>query len=202
VVTINDQPVKKPGRALLIIGSILTFGGLLFAFSPMLLAFLLTQPGHNPFSEGDAGSAGTLMWLMIVTLPVGGIASVVGLVVLTIGIVVALRQPLPDIDTNPSLRFEVMARRAKILGFLATPQLLITHLIIIFVTGNMLFSKSVGQTFGVVWAVFEITAIAFAVFFAAKASRKGLFWAITSISLLWISAAIGAVVASFAITTF
>jgi len=61
-------------------GCLLGLFGLALAFSPLLIAALSTQPGHNMWSEGDSASGGAAIWLMIFTLPVGGALGLVGLI--------------------------------------------------------------------------------------------------------------------------
>ncbi len=64
---------SKAGRVLIVIGAVV-------AFFPILIAILNTAPGHNWMSEGDPQSGGTAIWLMIFTLPIGGLIGLIGLV--------------------------------------------------------------------------------------------------------------------------
>lgn len=63
------------------LGRLLSAGGILFMFSPLMLAAATTQPGHNMWSEGDSGSGGAAIWLMLITLPLGSCIIVAGIVV-------------------------------------------------------------------------------------------------------------------------
>ncbi len=61
------------------VGRWLSGGGCLFALAPIAIAILTTPIGGNMFSTGGDGG-GTALFLLLVTLPVGLIASVIGLV--------------------------------------------------------------------------------------------------------------------------
>jgi hypothetical protein len=61
-------------------GVIWLIAGAVVAFSPLAMAFLSTAPGHNWMSEGDSQSGGSYIWGMLITLPVGFVIGVVGLV--------------------------------------------------------------------------------------------------------------------------
>jgi len=65
-------------------GLITMIGGIVFAFFPLVFALVSSAiTGGNPFSESEG--SGSAIWLMIVTLPLGGIAGIVGLVLLVVG---------------------------------------------------------------------------------------------------------------------
>ncbi|MFM6978261.1 MAG: hypothetical protein ACKOWR_06090 [Micrococcales bacterium] len=76
----SDQkpPMSKKTRT----GLVLLIVGAVVAWSPLAMAFLSTTPGHNMWSEGDSQSGGTYLWGMMITLPMGFIIGVVGLVLL------------------------------------------------------------------------------------------------------------------------
>lgn len=57
----------------------------LIAFSPLALAYLTTPAGGNMWSEGGSGG-GSAIWLMILTLPLGGIGLLVSLILLIVGL--------------------------------------------------------------------------------------------------------------------
>jgi hypothetical protein len=61
-------------------GPIVSGCGCLFAFIPIVFAFLATAPGHNMWSEGDSQSGGTYIWGMLFTLPIGFVGFIVGIV--------------------------------------------------------------------------------------------------------------------------
>ena len=87
---------EKRKNALLTVSVWLTLGGALLAFGPLLLALVLaglTGDVESAYDEGDG--FGSLMWLMFVTLPVGGITAIVGLILLVVSAIRALRKPRP-----------------------------------------------------------------------------------------------------------
>lgn len=60
-------------------GRWLSGGGCLFALLPIPIAILTTPIGGNLFSTGGDGG-GTALFLLLVTLPVGAVASILGLI--------------------------------------------------------------------------------------------------------------------------
>jgi len=70
-----DSSVSKTG----ILGRWLAGGGCLFALAPIAIAILATPIGGNMFSTGGDGG-GAALFFLIVTLPVGAVISIVGLV--------------------------------------------------------------------------------------------------------------------------
>lgn len=88
--------VEKRKNLLLKVSVWLTLGGVFFAFGPLLLALLLgglSGDFESAFDEGDG--FGALIWLMIVTLPLGGIIALVGLVLLVVSLIRRMREPRP-----------------------------------------------------------------------------------------------------------
>ena len=67
------------------VGGIIIGVGAVVAFSPLAMAFFSTTPGHNMWSEGDARSGGSYLWGMLITLPLGFVIGLVGLILLIIG---------------------------------------------------------------------------------------------------------------------
>ena len=59
--------------------------GALIAFFPMILAWFETAPGANMWSEGDSNSGGAALWLMMLTVPVGFVVGIVGLIMFISG---------------------------------------------------------------------------------------------------------------------
>jgi hypothetical protein len=59
--------------------------GALVAFSPIFIAISKTSPGSNWMSEGDSNSGGAYLWLLMFTLPIGGVIGIYGLVKLLQG---------------------------------------------------------------------------------------------------------------------
>ncbi len=74
--SLNGQPVSSNARK----GLWTMYWAALIAFSPIGLAALATAPGHNMWSESDSQSGGSVIWLMLLTIPVGLIMGIVGLV--------------------------------------------------------------------------------------------------------------------------
>jgi TRAP-type C4-dicarboxylate transport system permease small subunit len=58
----------------------LIVGGLLIAFSPLLIALAGSIFVDNPFDESTS-SLGVLLWLMVLTMPIGAIMVIIGLVI-------------------------------------------------------------------------------------------------------------------------
>lgn len=81
------------GNASVKAGLIMLVLGLVIAVSPVLMAVVSTAPGHNMWSESDSQSGGSALWLLLMTIPLGGILGLVGLVMLIVG---ALRPPKPQ----------------------------------------------------------------------------------------------------------
>jgi hypothetical protein len=52
--------------------------GCVFALFPIALAILSTEVGGNPFSTASGG--GAALYLLMMTLPIGAVISIVGLV--------------------------------------------------------------------------------------------------------------------------
>jgi len=67
------------GNKLNLVGKWLSGSGCLFALSPIAIAMLATPIGGNVFSTGSNGG-GTALYLLMLTLPLGAIASIVGIV--------------------------------------------------------------------------------------------------------------------------
>jgi hypothetical protein len=70
-----DLSVTRTG----VLGRWLAGGGCLFALTPIAIAMLATPIGGNMFSTGGDGG-GAALFFLIVTLPVGAIISIVGLI--------------------------------------------------------------------------------------------------------------------------
>ena len=70
-----DLSVTRTG----ILGRWLAGGGCLFALAPIALAMLATPIGGNMFSTGGDGG-GAALFFLLVTLPIGGALSIVGLI--------------------------------------------------------------------------------------------------------------------------
>ena len=74
------------------VGAIIMASGVVVALSPLAMAFLATTPGHNMWSEGDSQSGGSYLWGMLMTLPLGLLIGLVGLVFIILGTVKPVKQ--------------------------------------------------------------------------------------------------------------
>jgi hypothetical protein len=171
---INSSQPRKPKRVGLsqaILGAILNLVGLAFAFSPFFLAVIAAAAsGGNPLSEGGGGT-GAVMWLMILTLPLGAVVSVVGLVFMLIGIIYTLRVKLPA--EGDAKRAEVLGNRAIAFALVALP-LLLTQPILSFVLGNMIIGPSAALvTIFTISALIAVTAV-LALYFGIKSQKPKL----------------------------
>jgi len=75
----NNCGADISGNKKNLVGKWLSGTGCLFALSPIALAILATPIGGNVFSTGGDGG-GAALFLMMLTLPIGGIVSVLGIV--------------------------------------------------------------------------------------------------------------------------
>ena len=93
----EEDVVEKQKNSLLTISAWLTLGGALLAFGPLLLALILAGlTGDFPPTFGESeGVADQELWLVFVTLPLGGLIAVIGLVLLVVSLMRALRMPRP-----------------------------------------------------------------------------------------------------------
>jgi hypothetical protein len=161
---IKPIKAKRVGLAQSKLGAIVGFGGILFAFSPVAIAFLSTPAGGNPFSEGGGGG-GAALWLMIMTLPLGAVASIIGLVFMFIGIVYSLKITTPIDSDNPELRSKILKEKSISLALLV-PILLITSPVICFVIGAMTMGPTAGVVAVIASAALAVAASVFALRFA------------------------------------
>jgi hypothetical protein len=128
-----------------ILGALVIFLGFLITFSPLLIAFLSTPPGGNMFSEGGGGG-GAAIWLMIFTLPFGGITSLIGVVMHFGGVISALRAKATD-DQDESERNIVVANKALALAVMGPVALVTTFLV--FNLGGLFSSQGSEGLFGI-----------------------------------------------------
>jgi type IV secretory pathway VirB2 component (pilin) len=161
---IKPKKAKRVGLVLSKLGAILSFGGILFAFAPVAIAFLSTPPGGNPFSEGGGGG-GAALWLMILTLPLGAIASIIGLVLMFVGIIYSLKTKTPVDSDNPGLRSKVLKEKSISLALLV-PTLMITSPVICFVIGSMIVGPTAGTVAVITSAALAVAATGIALMFA------------------------------------
>lgn len=71
---------QKPVTDKIRMGVWTMYWGAFVAFCPMGLAALATAPGYSMWSEGSSQSGGSILWLMLMTVPAGLILGIVGLV--------------------------------------------------------------------------------------------------------------------------
>ena len=77
-----EVPVKTRMATQAKAGIWVLIGGVLFTISPLIFAFLFSA-GGNMFDESSGG--GAAIWFMLMTIPVGGIVSIVGIVFIIMG---------------------------------------------------------------------------------------------------------------------
>jgi hypothetical protein len=58
--------------------------GAFIAVLPLLVATFSTTNGHNMWDESDPSSGAAAIWLLMITIPVGGVVGLVGLIVLIV----------------------------------------------------------------------------------------------------------------------
>ena len=156
----GSTKTQTPGRGLTIAGAIVAGSGLLFAISPIFL-FLLGNP--------------VAPWLMIITLPFGGLVSVIGLVLLIVGVVrmsqagpVSSAGTIAAGDSNTATSADI--RRARLFVFVAAPALLITWPIVWFVVNNMIFGQgAVASISNALWPLAQIGLSVFGIVLTARA---------------------------------
>ena len=67
-------------------GIITMIVGVVIAFLPLIIASVSTSPGHNMWNESDSSSATAALFLLVITIPVGGITAIVGLVLTIVSV--------------------------------------------------------------------------------------------------------------------
>jgi len=169
---IKPKKPKRVGLALSTLGAILSFVGILFAFSPVAIAFSSTPPGGNPFSEGGGGG-GAALWLMILTLPIGAIVAIIGLVFLFIGIIYSLRIKTPIDTENQELRSRVLKEKSVSIALLV-PALMLTSPVICFVIGNMTVGPTAGTVAVIATAIISSLAAMLSLVFAFSSKLQRL----------------------------
>lgn len=165
-----------------ILGALVIFLGFLITFSPLLIAFLSTPPGGNMFSEGGGGG-GAAIWLMIFTLPVGGLTALTGVVIHFAGVISALKAKATD-DPDGSEQNKVVANKALALTVLG-PVALVTTFLVLNLGG--LFSSQGGDDlfrFLRVVIILQLLLGGYAIFLATKTGGTKLTLIITVIVLL------------------
>ena len=56
--------------------------GVVVAVSPLVIAYFTTAVGHNMWNESDSSSGANAIWLMVITVPMGALIAIVGVVIL------------------------------------------------------------------------------------------------------------------------
>ncbi|MEY4322903.1 MAG: hypothetical protein RL410_684, partial [Actinomycetota bacterium] len=67
-------------------GVITMLVGVFIAVLPLLVATFSTENGHNMWNESDPSSGAAALWLLLITIPVGGVTALVGLIVLIVSL--------------------------------------------------------------------------------------------------------------------
>jgi len=148
-----------------ILGALVIFLGFLITFSPLLIAFLSTPPGGNMFSEGGGGG-GAAIWLMIFTLPIGGMTALTGVVMHFGGVISALRAKATD-DQDESERNKVVANKALALAVMGPVALVTTFLV--FNLGGLFSSQGSEGLFGILsLVVLQLLLGGYAIYLAKK----------------------------------
>lgn len=170
MVDINSPQQRKPkrvGLSLSILGSILCVAGLAFAFSPIALAFAATPPGGNAFSEGGGGG-GAAIWLMIATLPLGGFASIAGLLFMISGISYTLKTKSPE---DPALQAKTFKEKSISLAMIV-PALMLVMPVLSFIFGNMLVGPFAAEVTIFVTTGLALAAIVMSLIYAIKSKLQ------------------------------
>ncbi|MFZ4065504.1 MAG: hypothetical protein ACOYJ7_04325 [Rhodoluna sp.] len=164
-----------------ILGALVIFLGFLITFSPLLIAFLSTPPGGNMFSEGGGGG-GSAIWLMIFTLPFGGMTALTGVVMHFGGVISALRAKATD-DQDESERNKVVANKALALAVMGPVALVTTFLV--FNLGGLFSSQGSEGLFGILaLVVLQLLLGGYAIYLAKKSGDTKLTLILTVIVLL------------------
>ena len=164
-----------------ILGALVIFLGFLITFSPLLIAFLSTPPGGNMFSEGGGGG-GAAIWLMIFTLPIGGMTALTGVVMHFGGVISALRAKATD-DQDESERNKVVANKALALAVMGPVALVTTFLV--FNLGGLFSSQGSEGLFGILsLVVLQLLLGGYAIYLAKKSGDTKLTLILTVIVLL------------------
>jgi len=158
---------KRVGFALSKYGALICFGGIAFAFSPIALAIISTPPGGNPFSEGGGGG-GAAIWLMIATLPLGGFASIAGLLFMISGISYTLKTKSPE---DPTLQAKTFKEKSISLA-LIVPALMLVMPVLSFVFGNMIVGPYAAEVTIFVTTGLALAAIVMSLIFAIKSKLQ------------------------------
>jgi len=174
--------VKRKGLAVVIFGACFVVGGLLFAFAPVGLAFLLA-PFSGGVDNGSGGGSGVVIWFMILTLPVGTAVAMFGLVTMIGGTIATLRMKLPTEQEDAVTRNRLLSHRAIALASLL-PLSLIPTPIVAFVLTNMVAGGNSGTTAFYVIAAMQLVAGGFALYFAIRTKRTALIAILAGVVLL------------------
>jgi hypothetical protein len=181
---IKPKAPKRVGLALSKLGAILCFGGMLFAFSPVALAFIATPVGGNPFSEGGGGG-GAALWYMILTLPAGAITSIVGLVLMLTGIIYTLSIKTSSAAGNDALRSKILKEKSISLVLLVTA-LIITSPVICFVIGSMTMGPTAGSYAVIASAALAVAASVIALILALQSKLPKLQIVISILTVIFL----------------
>jgi uncharacterized membrane protein YgdD (TMEM256/DUF423 family) len=87
--SLADNPVVPQQKSNMGIwaGVVTMLVGVFIAVLPLLVATFSTTNGHNMWDESDPSSGAAAIWLLMITIPVGGVVGLVGLIVLIVAAV-------------------------------------------------------------------------------------------------------------------
>lgn len=123
------RKVKRTGRSKANFGAILCFAGLLFAASPILVAYATQVVAYG--------------WMGIYSLPIGGVVALIGLSKMISGILQTLKVTTPAESEDLVERTKVLKDKSLSLALLV-PVLLITLPLVSFVAGSMIVGAYAG----------------------------------------------------------
>lgn len=162
----------NPGRA--IDGALLTIVALGFTFAPLAIAFLSTPPGGNMFSEGGNGG-GSAIWLMFITIPVGAVLALIGVVRTLIGISRTYGENLPQASDSKQKRSLMQGQLGLALACLL-PLLAVVEAVLVFAfRANQNYAPIPMLIIG--WTILELLISSLALFRVMQAGKRK--WTIT-----------------------
>jgi len=84
--SVAPASVPTPSKIGTQAGVITMLVGVFIAVLPLLVATFSTQNGHNMWNESDPSSGAAALWLLLITIPVGGITALVGLIIVIVSL--------------------------------------------------------------------------------------------------------------------
>lgn len=194
---VNSMQTDRKVNPAIITGAILGIAGPLFALSPAILAWLISLGSPNNCGGGEG--CGTVMWFMIATIPLGGIATLVGLVFTTIGLVKSFVKASKGIETDSGVRQVDIEKQARLLLLVAVPLLSWAWPVVGFAAINMIFGAA-AMFLTVAWPLLiAACAIAGLILYVRAKTTRGVVWVIVSLVL---SAGLTVLATSFLAASF